>query len=162
MALDFVSLEMDDVVYYVLTILLTYKLYFIQEIANEDAETLMAKCGGEVFEIQHVQGKKVRSSYHIYFYSEFVLIFRGQRFDRFFCCLKIQVIVVANPRNYHLCQHCLLDPKFANAIQINKIRDHFIFTIESTGALKPEVLFEEALRVLIKKCEVAMEGIDSI
>ena len=67
MAVDFESLEMDDVVYYVLTVLLTYKIYFIQEIANEDAETLMAKCGGEVFEIQHVQGKKVRSSYHLYF-----------------------------------------------------------------------------------------------
>ena len=75
---------------------------------------------------------------------------------------SIQIIVVSNPRNYHLCQHCLHDPEWAEFIQVNRIKNHFIFTIESTGAMRPDVLFEEAIHVLKKKCELTIEGLDLI
>ena len=32
-----------------------------------------------------------------------------------------------------------------------RVKDHFIFTVESTGALPPEVLFQEAVKVLMQK-----------
>jgi DNA-directed RNA polymerase I and III subunit RPAC1 len=38
-------------------------------------------------------------------------------------------------------------------VELRRVRDHFIFTIESTGALPPEMLFTEAVRILEEKCE---------
>jgi len=37
-------------------------------------------------------------------------------------------------------------------IQLRKIKDHFIFTIESTGIYPPERLFHEAVKILKDKC----------
>lgn len=37
-------------------------------------------------------------------------------------------------------------------VALRKLKDHFIFTIESTGALPPDVLFREAVRTLANKC----------
>lgn len=36
-------------------------------------------------------------------------------------------------------------------VKMNRIKDHFIFSIESTGVLPPEVLFQEAVKVLMQK-----------
>nr|CAD1839330.1 unnamed protein product [Ananas comosus var. bracteatus] len=38
------------------------------------------------------------------------------------------------------------------AVELRRVKDHFIFTIESTGALPPEVLFTEAVKILEEKC----------
>ena len=37
-------------------------------------------------------------------------------------------------------------------VKLARIKDHFIFTVESTGALPPEVLVQEAVKVLMHKC----------
>ena len=36
-------------------------------------------------------------------------------------------------------------------VKMGRIKDHFIFSIESTGVLPPEVLFQEAIKVLMQK-----------
>ena len=46
---------------------------------------------------------------------------------------------------------CAKDPKWAERVALDRIKDHFIFTIESTGMLPPEVLFQEALKILCEK-----------
>jgi len=38
-------------------------------------------------------------------------------------------------------------------VELRKIKDHFVFTVESTGALPPDVLFSEAVKVLAAKCK---------
>ncbi|CAN6204972.1 unnamed protein product [Urochloa humidicola] len=60
--------------------------------------------------------------------------------------------VVAKPRGCTLCRECVMGPS-GEKIQLRRVRDHFIFTIESTGALPPEVLFTEAVKILEEKCE---------
>ena len=35
--------------------------------------------------------------------------------------------------------------------QLARLKDHFIFSVESTGALPPETLFTEAVKVLMQK-----------
>ena len=63
----------------------------------------------------------------------------------------MQVAVVADPRSSSLTarvRNLLSDPEWADRIEINLVKDHFVFTIESTGALKPHELFEEALAIL--------------
>lgn len=39
-----------------------------------------------------------------------------------------------------------------DAVEMTRIRDHFIFTIESVGAMKPEDIFVEAVKLLKEKC----------
>ncbi|KAH0819611.1 DNA-directed RNA polymerases I and III subunit RPAC1 [Tenebrio molitor] len=39
-----------------------------------------------------------------------------------------------------------------DAVAMTKIQDHFIFTVESVGALQPHVIFTEAVTILKQKC----------
>ena len=42
-------------------------------------------------------------------------------------------------------------------------QDHFIFTIESTGALPPDVLFQEAIKVFMcKAADIASQLKESV
>ena len=42
-------------------------------------------------------------------------------------------------------------PGWSERVQLARVKDHFIFTVESTGALPPEVLFQEAVKLLMQK-----------
>lgn len=50
-------------------------------------------------------------------------------------------------------------PQIADAVTMSRVRNHFIFTVESLGALKPDVIFVEAAKVLKKKCKVLLDEI---
>lgn len=50
-------------------------------------------------------------------------------------------------------------PHLADAVQMDRVRDHFIFTVESVGALRPDVIFLEAVRHLKKKCQLLLEDL---
>lgn len=60
---------------------------------------------------------------------------------------------VARPRNCTLCRECVRGDGWDKRVQLTRVKDHFIFTIESTGALRPEVLFTEAIKILNEKCQ---------
>eukprot|EP00200_Dunaliella_tertiolecta_P003046 CAMPEP_0202357010 /NCGR_PEP_ID=MMETSP1126-20121109/11221_1 /ASSEMBLY_ACC=CAM_ASM_000457 /TAXON_ID=3047 /ORGANISM="Dunaliella tertiolecta, Strain CCMP1320" /LENGTH=360 /DNA_ID=CAMNT_0048949831 /DNA_START=77 /DNA_END=1159 /DNA_ORIENTATION=+ len=66
-------------------------------------------------------------------------------------------LAVTNARHHekHLEKvRVLLDQEaIAQVVQYRKRKDHFIFTIESTGILPPDVLFEQALSILHDKAE---------
>lgn len=48
-------------------------------------------------------------------------------------------------------------PKLVDAVTASRIQDHFMFTVESVGALAPEVIFIEAVKVLKKKCRTFLD-----
>ncbi|KAL5242929.1 hypothetical protein ACI65C_010339 [Semiaphis heraclei] len=48
--------------------------------------------------------------------------------------------------------------QFDNKILLTKIQDHFIFTIESIGAMDPSLIFLEALNILTRKVNSASES----
>ncbi|XP_033511287.1 uncharacterized protein [Nicotiana tomentosiformis] len=60
---------------------------------------------------------------------------------------------VARPRACTLCRECIREEGWDKNVAVRRVKDHFIFTIESTGALPPEVLFTEAVKILEEKCE---------
>ncbi|XP_064990850.1 uncharacterized protein LOC135628214 isoform X4 [Musa acuminata AAA Group] len=60
--------------------------------------------------------------------------------------------VVANPRACTLCRECIRGVN-EELVELRRVKDHFIFTIESTGALSPEELFIEAVKILEDKCD---------
>lgn len=53
----------------------------------------------------------------------------------------------------HQVRRLLEQEQFREAVQIRKRKDHFIFTIESTGILAPEELFMQALNILQEKAQ---------
>lgn len=57
------------------------------------------------------------------------------------------------PRACTLCRECIREEGWDDKVALRRKKDHFIFTIESTGALSPEVLFTEAVKILEVKCE---------
>jgi DNA-directed RNA polymerase I and III subunit RPAC1 len=53
------------------------------------------------------------------------------------------------------------EPEWAPYLQLRKRKDHFIFTIESTGAWRPHELFKEAVARIVSKCDKVLEGLAS-
>ena len=45
------------------------------------------------------------------------------------------------------------EPGWGEKIALRKKKDHFIFTVEGTGQLPPDVLMKEAVKVLASKCQ---------
>ncbi|KAI7838406.1 hypothetical protein COHA_007810 [Chlorella ohadii] len=51
------------------------------------------------------------------------------------------------------------EERYAPYIQLRKIKHHFIFTIESTGAWRPHELFNYAVQMMVSKCDKVLEGL---
>ncbi|XP_056410592.1 DNA-directed RNA polymerases I and III subunit RPAC1 [Hyla sarda] len=46
-------------------------------------------------------------------------------------------------------------------VKMGRVRDHFIFSIESTGILAPDTLLREAIKVLMGKCRRFLDELDT-
>ncbi|XP_066324759.1 uncharacterized protein [Miscanthus floridulus] len=114
------------------------EVVILEEIKGAQAEELVKKCPVSVFDIEDLGNGGKRA-------------------------------VVAKPRACTLCRECIRPEESEEStegaseaqessvpwkqIELRRVRDHFIFTIESTGSLRPEVLFTEAVKILEEKCE---------
>ncbi|KAJ1567922.1 DNA-directed RNA polymerases I and III subunit RPAC1, partial [Cladochytrium tenue] len=67
---------------------------------------------------------------------------------------------VVNPRKDTVSREVLRHKEFEGKVRLSRVRDHFLFSIESTGALPPPVLFVEALDVLIGKYDISAVVLD--
>ncbi|CAF0733459.1 unnamed protein product [Rotaria sordida] len=68
--------------------------------------------------------------------------------------------VVSKPRLDMCSREALRYPALKDCIELNKIRDHFIFSIESVGALSPDQLFIDAIKLVMSKCDRLLQEID--
>ncbi|TPX64825.1 DNA-directed RNA polymerase [Spizellomyces sp. 'palustris'] len=68
---------------------------------------------------------------------------------------------VVNPRKDTVSREVLRHAEFEKKVRLTRVRDHFIFSIESTGILPPQVLFVEAAQILISKCKVVKAALHS-
>lgn len=48
-------------------------------------------------------------------------------------------------------------PELADAVTMSRIQDHFMFTVESVGAMPPEIIFVEAVKALKSKCRALLD-----
>ena len=69
---------------------------------------------------------------------------------------------VANPRNCSMCRECIREPEWQDRVELMRIRDHFIFSVESTGVLPPADLFVQALEILQFKCDRIMNQLEQL
>ncbi|KAL2847664.1 DNA-directed RNA polymerase [Aspergillus pseudodeflectus] len=60
--------------------------------------------------------------------------------------------VVSDPFNDTVSRECLRHEEFQGKVKLGRLRDHFIFNIESTGQFDSDVLFLESVKVLKLKC----------
>lgn len=70
-----------------------------------------------------------------------------------------RVAKVENARYDSGSRNVFREEDLKDLVQVSRVPDHFIFTIESVGALKPDVLFLEAVKVLKGKCNLYMDAL---
>lgn len=63
--------------------------------------------------------------------------------------------VVNDPMKDTVSRECLRHDEFKDKVKLGRIKDHFIFHVESTGQFESEDLFLESVRLLKQKCQNA-------
>lgn len=107
-------------------------------IMDEKAEALVAKCPMDVFDIEDLADDGSKGSN------------KGKGSKK----SGRKQAVVARPRNCSMCRECIREPEWADKVKLRRVRDHFIFSVETTGAYKPEEIFQEALNIFSSKCSL--------
>lgn len=74
---------------------------------------------------------------------------------------KSECAYVKNARYDNCSRNVFRYTHLADAVELSRVRDHFIFNVESLGALKPDVIFLEAVKVLKKKCQTILEELNN-
>ncbi|XP_012251556.2 DNA-directed RNA polymerases I and III subunit RPAC1 [Athalia rosae] len=101
---------------------------------------------------------------------------KGEMADRLKSCFSPGVIeivreksgsddreaIVKNARYDTCSRNVFRHNDLKECVHMTRVPDHFIFTIESLGALPPTVLFVEAMKTLKAKCKIFIEEIDNI
>lgn len=67
---------------------------------------------------------------------------------------------VKEARNDNCSRNVYRYPELAKNVELTRVRNHFIFNIESLGAYKPEDIFVEAVKILKKKCVDLLKELD--
>lgn len=101
-----------------------------EEVTGDAARELKAKCPLNVFDIEDV-GKN-----------------RSAR------------AVVARPRDCSMCRECVREKAWEDRIHLGRIRNHFIFSIESAGAIPAKQIFTRSLKVFAAKCKTILDELN--
>ncbi|XP_077585162.1 DNA-directed RNA polymerases I and III subunit RPAC1 [Stigmatopora nigra] len=72
-----------------------------------------------------------------------------------------KIAKVVNGRLDTCCREVLRHDDLKNVVKLGRVRDHFIFSVESTGILPPNVLVAESIKVLMAKCQRFLNELDS-
>uniref|UniRef100_A0A5F9CF35 DNA-directed RNA polymerases I and III subunit RPAC1 n=1 Tax=Oryctolagus cuniculus TaxID=9986 RepID=A0A5F9CF35_RABIT len=89
----------------------------------------------------------------------------GQEIDLLMHCVKgigKKVARVANPRLDTFSREIFRNEKLKKLVRLARVRDHYIFSVESTGVLPPDVLVSEAIKVLMGKCRRFLDELDAV
>lgn len=70
--------------------------------------------------------------------------------------------VVADPMRDTVSRECLRHEEFKDKVKLGRVRDHFIFRIESSGQWDSDELFLESVKVLKVKCQRMKRGLEGL
>ncbi|KAF1975136.1 DNA-directed RNA polymerases I and III subunit RPAC1 [Bimuria novae-zelandiae CBS 107.79] len=70
--------------------------------------------------------------------------------------------VVDDPSGDSVSRECLRHPEFAKKVKLGRLRDHFIFKVESTGQFDSDELFLESVRLLKVKAARIKRGLEAV
>lgn len=57
----------------------------------------------------------------------------------------VQTAVAARPRDCTMCRECIRTKDWMEYVDLRRVSNHFIFSVETTGAMAPEVLVQEVM-----------------
>lgn len=97
---------------------------FVEEFTGQDAEKLVECCPMNVFDIEEIIDKKGKTT---------------------------KTAVVDDILNCTMCRECIRDPEQEPKIRLQRVRDHYIFTIEAVGQLSPAEIFRRGIAQLKSK-----------
>jgi len=75
---------------------------------------------------------------------------------------KTGTLLVAHPENCTHHPECFRDRRWADKIELGRIRDRFIFSIESTGIMPAAEIFRRALSVFAEKCRGIKSSLEGL
>ncbi|GAB0491029.1 hypothetical protein MMPV_002272 [Pyropia vietnamensis] len=104
-------------------------------LAPAEASTLVSACPANVFDLEDVAGRASGGGFGV---------------------------TVARPRACTMCRECIRLPELAGAVDLTRRREHFVFSVESSGVRAPVDLFRDALDVLVAKCQVVLDALDEV
>jgi DNA-directed RNA polymerase I and III subunit RPAC1 len=67
--------------------------------------------------------------------------------------------VVVNAMKDTVSRECLRHAEFKDKVRLGRVRDHFIFSVESLGQWESDELFLESIRILKVKCKVLQNNL---
>jgi DNA-directed RNA polymerases I and III subunit RPAC1 len=70
--------------------------------------------------------------------------------------------VVKDPMKDTVSRECLRHEEFEGKVKLGRIRDHFIFSVESLGQWDSDELFLESVKILKGKCEVLKRSLTNM
>ncbi|KAL8848598.1 MAG: hypothetical protein Q9221_006372 [Calogaya cf. arnoldii] len=70
--------------------------------------------------------------------------------------------VVKNTFKDTVSRECLRHPEFEGRVKLGRVRDHFIFMVESTGQYQSDELFLESVSILKEKCASMKRGLANL
>ncbi|KAJ1493213.1 DNA-directed RNA polymerases I and III subunit RPAC1 [Baffinella frigidus] len=108
------------------------RIDILGDVLDERADNLVAKCPISCFDIEDLAG--------------------GSR----------RAIVSERERDCTLCRECIRDEDLAPQIRLARKKDHFIYTIESSGIIKPTELFKQAVKTLKAKALAMIAHLDQL
>jgi DNA-directed RNA polymerase I and III subunit RPAC1 len=142
------------------------EIILTEKIQNEEADRLVKVCPMNVFDIEDVagdDGRKVRQAY----------VARPRLCSMCRECVRHRDVDVSNDtgiknssRNNSMDDEDIEDDNRSNGaadqwgkkVKLRKKRDHFIFSVESTGAYTAEEVFKESLKIFSEKLNQMKEG----
>lgn len=72
------------------------------------------------------------------------------------------IAIVVDSRRDTMSREVYRHDDLKDLVAIERIRDHFIFSIESTGCLTPKDLFDMACEVLVEKCDYMLQKLQAL
>lgn len=102
---------------------IAYPVYI--QIVNESADELKKICPMNVFDIEDIVGSSSSTA--------------SRR------------AIVARPRNCSMCRECIRGEGWNDRIKLRRIRDHFLYSVETVGHYSPTQVVKEAINVLKEK-----------
>ncbi|KAM6323740.1 DNA-directed RNA polymerases I and III subunit RPAC1 isoform 2-T2 [Aegotheles albertisi] len=73
-----------------------------------------------------------------------------------------KVARVANARLDTFSREVFRHEGLKSLVRLARVRNHYIFSVESTGILPPDVLVSEAIKILMGKCQRFLNELDSV
>lgn len=71
-------------------------------------------------------------------------------------------VYVKNPRKDTVSREVLRYREFEGCVKLGRVRDHFLFDVESTGPYPPQRLVPAAISVLQQKIDTVVKGLDAL